>query len=178
MNTSTGFSEHQFKSEVMIHQALVYRLAKGLLVSKEEAEDVVQEMMTRLWMQRDQLNQVDNKKAFIAKMTKNYCLDRLKSKQAQWVSWDNPHEKHAIWSPENSMDAQEGVEMIYRCLAQLPEMQRLIFQLRDIEGMEYKEIEEITGMQSVAVRVSLSRVRKTLKNHVLQQNQHGVKSKA
>jgi RNA polymerase sigma factor (sigma-70 family) len=168
MNTSTGFSEHQFKSEVMIHQALVYRLAKGLLVSKEEAEDVVQEMMTRLWMQRDQLNQVDNKKAFIAKMTKNYCLDRLKSKQAQWVSWDNPHEKHAIWSPE----------MIYRCLAQLPEMQRLIFQLRDIEGMEYKEIEEITGMQSVAVRVSLSRVRKTLKNHVLQQNQHGVKSKA
>jgi DNA-directed RNA polymerase specialized sigma24 family protein len=57
-------------------------------------------------------------------------------------------------------------------------MQRLIFQLRDIEGMEYKEIEEITGMQSVAVRVSLSRVRKTLKNHVLQQNQHGVKSKA
>ena len=174
MNTSTGFSEHQFKSEVMIHQALVYRLAKGLLVSKEEAEDVVQEMMTRLWMQRDQLNQVDNKKAFIAKMTKNYCLDRLKSKQAQWVSWDNPHEKHAIWSPENSMDAQEGVEMIYRCLAQLPETQRLLFQLRDIEGLEYQEIEEITGMQPVAIRVALSRVRKTLKNHVLQQNQHGL----
>ena len=48
MNTTTRFSELQFKSEVMIHQALVYRLAKGLLVSKEEAEDVVQEMMTRL----------------------------------------------------------------------------------------------------------------------------------
>ena len=174
MNTTTRFSELQFKSEVMIHQALVYRLAKGLLVSKEEAEDVVQEMMTRLWMQKDSLVQVDNKRAFIAKMTKNYCLDRLKSKQAQRVSWDTVHEKQAIWSPENSMDAQEGVEMIYRCLAQLPETQRLLFQLRDIEGMEYQEIEEITGMQPVAIRVALSRVRKTLKNHVLQQNQHGL----
>lgn len=158
----------------MIHQALVYRLAKGLLVSKEEAEDVVQEMMTRLWMQKDSLVQVDNKRAFIAKMTKNYCLDRLKSKQAQRVSWDTVHEKQAIWSPEQPMEAIESVEMIYRCLAQLPETQRLLFQLRDIEGLEYHEIEEITGMQPVAIRVALSRVRKTLKNHVLQQNQHGL----
>lgn len=158
----------------MIHQALVYRLAKGLLVSKEEAEDVVQEMMTRLWMQKDSLVQVDNKRAFIAKMTKNYCLDRLKSKQAQRVSWDTVHEKQAIWSPERPMEAKESIEMIYRCLAQLPETQRLLFQLRDIEGMEYQEIEEITGMQPVAIRVALSRVRKTLKNHVLQQNQHGL----
>ena len=174
MNTTTRFSELQFKSEVMIHQALVYRLAKGLLVSKEEAEDVVQEMMTRLWMQKDSLVQVDNKRAFIAKMTKNYCLDRLKSKQAQRVSWDTVHEKQAIWSPEQPMEAKESIEMIYRCLAQLPETQRLLFQLRDIEGMEYQEIEEITGMQPVAIRVALSRVRKTLKNHVLQQNQHGL----
>lgn len=174
MNTTTRFSELQFKSEVMIHQALVYRLAKGLLVSKEEAEDVVQEMMTRLWMQKDSLVQVDNKRAFIAKMTKNYCLDRLKSKQAQRVSWDTVHEKQAIWSPERPMEAKESIEMIYRCLAQLPETQRLLFQLRDIEGMEYQEIEEITGMQPVAIRVTLSRVRKTLKNHVLQQNQHGL----
>ena len=174
MNTSTRFSEHKFKSEVMIHQALVYRLAKGLLVSKEEAEDVVQEMMTRLWMQKDSLVKVDNKRAFIAKMTKNYCLDRLKSKQAQRVSWDTVHEKQAIWSPEQPMEAIESVEMIYRCLAQLPETQRLLFQLRDIEGLEYHEIEEITGMQPVAIRVALSRVRKTLKNHVLQQNQHGL----
>ena len=158
----------------MIHQALVYRLAKGLLVSKEEAEDVVQEMMTRLWMQKDSLVKVDNKRAFIAKMTKNYCLDRLKSKQAQRVSWDTVHEKQAIWSPEQPMEAIESVEMIYRCLAQLPETQRLLFQLRDIEGLEYHEIEEITGMQPVAIRVALSRVRKTLKNHVLQQNQHGL----
>ena len=72
------------------------------------------------------------------------------------------------------MEAKESVEMIYRCLAQLPETQRLLFQLRDIEGLEYHEIEEITGMQPVAIRVTLSRVRKTLKNHVLQQNQHGL----
>ena len=61
----------------------VFRLAKRLLVSKEEAEDATQEILLKLWNNKTQMENYRNVEAFSMTMTKNFCLDKLKSKHAQ-----------------------------------------------------------------------------------------------
>jgi len=62
----------------------LFRVAKRLLVSKEEAEDATQEILYRLWnMEEAQRAKFNNLEAYSITMIKNYCLDRLKSKQVQ-----------------------------------------------------------------------------------------------
>ena len=58
----------------------VFRLARRLLISVEEAEDVSQEILMRLWKNNENLHNYKNIEAFAMTMTKNYCLDQLKSK--------------------------------------------------------------------------------------------------
>merc|ERR1711916_76 len=67
---------------VMPFKDKLYRMAKRLLVSKEEAEDATQEVLLKLWNKSDKMGNYKSVEAFAMTMTKNFCLDRLKSKQA------------------------------------------------------------------------------------------------
>src|SRR3990167_8947170 len=60
----------------------IFRVAKRLLVSIEEAEDATQEVLVRLWNKNDGLEKYNSVEALAMTMTKNYCLDQLKSKRA------------------------------------------------------------------------------------------------
>lgn len=60
----------------------VFRMAKRLLVSTEEAEDATQEVLVKLWHKNDNLSEYKSIEAVAMTMTKNYCLDQLKSKRA------------------------------------------------------------------------------------------------
>ncbi len=73
----------EFVSLVMPFKDKVFRLAKRLLVSREEAEDATQEILLKLWNNKQKIAEYKNVEAFSMTMTKNFCLDRLKSKQAQ-----------------------------------------------------------------------------------------------
>ena len=72
-----------FVDLVMPFKDKVFRLAKRLLVSREEAEDATQEILLKLWKNKQKISEYKNVEAFSMTMTKNFCLDRLKSKQAQ-----------------------------------------------------------------------------------------------
>jgi len=72
----------EFTALVVPFQDRLYRLAKRILVSADEAEDAVQEVLLKLWRGRKNIGSYRSPEAFAITMTKNYCLDRLKSKQA------------------------------------------------------------------------------------------------
>ena len=75
-------NQTDFLKVVLPFKDKVFRLAKRLLVSTEEAEDATQELYFKLWRNREKLSDYKNVEAFAMTMTKNYCYDRLKSKQA------------------------------------------------------------------------------------------------
>ncbi|HFS66731.1 MAG TPA: RNA polymerase sigma factor, partial [Flavobacteriia bacterium] len=77
-------------------------------------------------------------------------------------------------SSEKRYETNEAVSLVEQMLWQLPEKQRLIVQLRDIEGYEFKEIAEILNMNENAIRTALSRARKTLKNALIKHYAHGL----
>ena len=75
--------QSEFLKTVMPFKDKVFRVAKRLLVSTEEAEDATQEMLLKLWKNKEQIQNYRNVEAFSMTMTKNFCLDKLKSKHAQ-----------------------------------------------------------------------------------------------
>lgn len=153
----------------------MYRLALRLLVSKDSAEDAIQEVLLKLWNRKNKIKDYANVEAFMMTMTKNYCLDQLKSKKNSNLKMvHSNYESHAR-SAFDQLDTNDQMEKIRDILEDLPEQQKIIFQLRDIEEYDYVEISEITKMNQTAVRVALSRARKKIREELLKKHQYGIK---
>jgi RNA polymerase sigma-70 factor (ECF subfamily) len=153
----------------------LFRIAKRLLVSHEEAEDATQEVLVKLWKQKEKLNEYKSVEALAVTMTKNYCLDQLKSKRAQNLKL--VHTNYRDWNinVEQNIESQDTTDWISKIIAKMPENQKMVFQLRDIEGYEFEEIAEMLSISETNARVILSRVRKTIKEELLKKHQYGTK---
>jgi RNA polymerase sigma-70 factor (ECF subfamily) len=149
-------------------QRKMYLLSRRLLTSHEEAADAVQEVMVRLWEKRESLENVNNKEGYAMQMVKNYSLDRLKSKQASHLKIVHTNYDSQERNIEDQLEAQGKVKLVQHMINQLPEPYKLILQLRDIQEYEFEAIEHIMDMKPTAVRVSLSRARKMLKQKIEQ----------
>jgi RNA polymerase sigma-70 factor (ECF subfamily) len=166
--------EQAFLDIVMPFKDRVFRLAKRLLVSHDEAEDATQELYLKLWKNRNKLRTYKSVEAFALTMTKNYCLDRLKSKQADNLKLVHSNYKDAHTNLQKTIELQDSVERVHKLIADLPEQQRMIIQLRDVEQYDYDEIAEILQMKNTAVRVALSRARKTIREKLIKQHAYGL----
>lgn len=167
-------NQKEFLDKVMPFKDKVYRLAKRLLVSTDEAEDATQELYLKLWKSKSNLGEYKNIEAYAMTMTKNYCLDQLKSKRASNLSL-----VHSNYSGDDSVQGdiewKDQANMMKQLMNELPEKQRMIVQLRDVENYEFDEIEEIMQMEATAIRVNLSRARKTLREKFLKKESYGIR---
>ena len=165
--------QKEFLNIILPCKDTLYRLAKRLLVSSDEAEDAVQEVFLKLWKGRDNIHHYRSPEAFAVTMTKNYCLDRLKSRQASNLKIVHTNYKNSD-NIEKDVEATEGVELVTRIMQTLPEKQKMIMQLRDIEQFEFSEIAQMLSMNETAIRVALSRARKTVREQLIKQYNYGV----
>jgi len=153
----------------------MYRLALRLLTSKESAEDATQEVFLKLWNRNEKIKDYANLEAFAMTVTRNYCLDQLKSKQNSNLKMiHNNYESHER-SIHDQLEITDELEQVSLIINSLPEQQKIIFQLRDIEQYEFAEIAEITKMNETAIRVALSRVRKKIREELLKKHNYGIK---
>ncbi|QHL87907.1 sigma-70 family RNA polymerase sigma factor [Nibribacter ruber] len=165
----------EFKTKVLPAKQKLYRLALFLLQNKEEAEDILQDVFLKLWTNKHKLHAYASIEAFAMTVTKNLCLDKLKARKHKNMvviedlelgAHDaNPHQRYELADQVNKV--QELVQL-------LPEQQRLILHLRDVEGYEYQEIEQVTGIQVNAIRVALSRARKSVRDGLLKLESYAV----
>ena len=164
----------EFTTIVMPIKDRLYRLAKTILVSADEAEDAVQEVFLKLWNGREQIGNYRSQEAFAITMTKNYCLDRLKSKQASNLKIVHSNYQNSD-NLEKDVEASEGVELVFEIMKNLPEQQRIVLQLRDVEQFEFEEIAEMLDKSETAIRVTLSRARKTVREALIKKYNYGIK---
>ncbi|SDW90447.1 RNA polymerase sigma-70 factor, ECF subfamily [Lutibacter oricola] len=164
----------EFLKTVMPFKDKVFRLAKRLLVSTEEAEDATQELFFKLWKNKGKLSNYKSVEAFAMTMTKNYCFDRLKSKQASNLSLVHSNYQEKGTSLDRRVELNDSVSKVHELIENLPEQQKLIIQLRDVEQYEFDEIAKMLNIKPTAVRVTLSRARKTIKEQLLKQHNYGV----
>lgn len=158
----------EFKIKVLPLKHKLFRLALRLLGKVEEAEDSVQDAMVKLWTKRDQLEKFQSVEAFAMTVTRNLCLDKIKSKSYQVERIpEGRNNQITQQDPGEMMEYADMAGFIRKIIAELPEQQRSILHMRDIEEMEYEEIAEVLGMNVNAIRVNLSRARKKVRDTVL-----------
>ncbi len=165
--------QKEFLNTIIPCKNTLYRLAKRLLVSSDEAEDAVQEVFLKLWKVRDKINNYKSPEAFAITVTKNYCLDRLKSKQASNLKIVHSNYKNSE-NIERTIEGNEGVELVTKIMETLPEKQKIIMQLRDIEQFEFAEISQMLEINETAIRVALSRARKVVREQLIKQYNYGI----
>ncbi|MFO8145918.1 MAG: RNA polymerase sigma factor [Bacteroidota bacterium] len=152
----------------------MYRLALRLLISKDSAEDATQEVLLKLWDRKNKLKDYANIEAFAMTVTKNYCLDQLKSKQNNNLKIVHNNYESQERSAFDQLETNDRLKQISGILETLPEQQKLIFQLRDIEEYEYEEISKVMNMNETAIRVALSRARKKIRIELLKKDSYGI----
>ncbi|RTY87250.1 RNA polymerase sigma factor [Flavobacterium sp. GT3R68] len=153
----------------------VFRLAKRLLVSTEEAEDATQEVLVKLWNRNEALGDYNSVEAFAMTMTKNYCLDQLKSKRAGNLKIVHNNFTDREASVQQKVEDLDSLSWVEKIINELPEQQRLIIQMRDIEQYEFEEIAKILDMNETAIRVALSRGRKTVREFMSKTHSYGIR---
>ena len=151
-----------FKENILPLKDRLFRLALCVLRSREEAEDIVQEVMLKIWNCDEE---IANPVGYCTTMTKNLALDRLRLK-----NWHTNHipiadapEIVETNTPLQLLQQDEQMRLVEKLIARLPEEKRILIQLRDIEGESYKTIAEQLGLTESQVKTNLHRVRQELK---------------
>jgi RNA polymerase sigma-70 factor (ECF subfamily) len=155
-----------FKSKVVALSPKLYLVAVRLLQNREEARDAVQDVMVKLWKRRRQLEIHPNPSGYACLTTRNHCLDILRKTEPSKANETDIGEISATTDDNDTTEEREANEIIERIIAGLPDKQREIVLMRDIDGLEFDEIEVLTGVRQELIRVNLSRGRKRIREQL------------
>ncbi|QRR01128.1 RNA polymerase sigma factor [Dyadobacter sandarakinus] len=163
-----------FKQRILPVQGRLFRLAQMFLRNREEAEDAIQDVLMRLWSNRQQLETYQSVEALAIQMTKNLCLDRLKSGRFRTMqdNADVSDIQAGTTAPDRQMEMADSSALIHRLIDGLPEQHRLVLHLRDVEEYSFEEIEQLTGLSNANIRTILSRARQKLREGYLKVNDY------
>jgi len=155
----------QFNIQILSLSDRLFRLAKSILRNAEAAQDAVQDLNMKLWERRSVLEDVENVPAFMLRSMRNLCLDNIRQKREEdelpvelEFSEPNPHQQ---------VEQKDLVTRIRSMIDDLPELQRTIIRMRDVEGMELSEIAYVTSLTENAVSVNLSRARQKIRQKII-----------
>lgn len=151
-----------FKNTVFCLKDEMYRFAKRFVMSSDEAEDVVQDLMMKFWQKKEELATFGNLKSYALKSVKNECLNRLKHHDVKMGFADFQMHRSELYQVETN----NLKEQIVGFINQLPEKQKAVIHLKDVEEYEVSEISEMLEMEENAVRVNLMRARQKVKDQI------------
>jgi len=165
-----------FESRVLPVKNKLFRFALRFLGNEDEAKDIVQEVFVRVWNGREKMNEIQNWEAWCMRITKNLSLDRIRSITRRQT---NPIEDgYAVtndsMTPLESTEMRESMKRINQLIASLPDKQRQVIHLRDVEGYSYNEICEIMELDMNQVKVNLFRARNSVRDKMIKINAYGL----
>lgn len=165
-------TETEYISLVERLKDTVFRLARSILSDIHLAEDVTQDVFVRVWQQREAILRSDHPRAYICRIAHNLAIDRLRHRERERSF---AIEEVAITSRNyDDTERSDMVMLTKRFISMLPERQRIVIHLRDVEGYELEDIAQILETDEASVRVNLSRARKSIKEQLLNAMNYGV----
>lgn len=152
-----------FKQEIIPIRDNLFLTAFRILENKDDAEDAVQEAMIRLWNLRDDLEKYDNRAALAMTITKNQCIDKIRSRGKTVSIEPDLYRRASSDNPYLRLERKNTEDVLKAIIEDLPALQKAIVTMKDVDGYELAEIAKITGSTPEAVRVNLSRARKKVR---------------
>ena len=164
-----------FRNDILPLKDKLFRLALRITFDRAEAEDIVQETMIRVWNKRDEWDGLESVEAYCLTVARNLAIDRSEKKDSQTVELTPEAEQTPdASSPYDRLVNKERLRLVHRLVSELPEKQRLIMQLRDVEGKSYKEIAIALHLTEEQVKVNLFRARQKVKQKFIDIDSYGL----
>lgn len=152
-----------FKNKILPLHKKLYAIAYRLLENSADAEDLVQEAYVKLWDKRNGLELIHNPEAFCVTLVRNMCIDQLRSGN---YLLNRQTEELLVQHDEAVVEDRalhDDVKLVKQIITVLPLPLKQIVEMRDVKGLSYKEIENLTGLTGGHIRVLLSRARKKIR---------------
>lgn len=162
-----------FETAAQRYQRRIFSFAHYLLSNREEAEDVTQEVLLRLWRHRDGVDE-ERLGTWLLRVTRNACYDLLRRRKAAAVhgteesldAADSQELPSPETGPEILAEASDFRRHLLRALKDLKEPYKSVVILREVQGLSQREISEALGIPEVTVRVHLHRARRKLREQL------------
>ncbi len=156
-----------FRTTVLPLSDRLFRLALRITMNRAEAEDVVQDTLLKVWEQRNEWEQIDSLEAFALTICRNRALDVTKRAGRNNMSLDKiDGVQPSVFNLQSSIEEREQLSLVRKFMDELPEVQRSIMLLRDIEGKTYQEIAQTLDISETQVKVYLHRARTKIKERI------------
>ena len=154
-----------FRYDLLPLKNKLFRLALRITLDSAEAEDVTSDTLIKVWNKREELRGVESIEAYCMTVCRNLALDRHEKKEAQNLSLEANEIDAAdnSFTPDEQLERDDKLRKVHELFNQLPERQRTIMQLRDIEEKSYREIATIIGVSEEVVKVTLFRARQAIR---------------
>ncbi len=151
----------------------MFRYAKSILKEHELAEDVVQECLVKIWDKREKLASIQNPEAWAMRITRNQCYDWVKTNRFTVLTENDLNTPNTDSADlETLMD--DHMNWLEKILASLPEKQREIYHLREVEEMPYQDIAEVLSLNLNEVKVNLHRARTKIRTSIDKLESYGI----
>ena len=165
-----------FRYDLLPLKDKLFRLALRIVQDRPEAEDVTQDTLLRVWERHEELSQVKSLEAYVLTTGRNLALDRCRKREAQNISLEETtaDTPDSALTADRQMEADEKRQRVHDIFNRLPETQRTVMQLRDIEGKTTREVAEIMGLTEENVKVILFRARRTVREQYEKLENYGL----
>ncbi|MCB0663078.1 MAG: sigma-70 family RNA polymerase sigma factor [Saprospiraceae bacterium] len=164
-----------FQNTILPIKDKLFRFALRIVGNPMEAEDVVQEVFIKMWNNRYNMAEIKNHEAWCMSVTRNLSIDKVRSKFRRETGIPEGTDwRDEGLSPHKSAELTDAVSRVRQLMETLPESQRRVMELRDIEEMSYQEIADLLELTMEQVKVYLHRARKTIRQQLIQSESYGL----
>ena len=164
----------EFARLVETYSPMIYRLGLKMLDNPQDVEDMLQETFIKTYRHLKDFDGRSNLSTWLYRIATNEALMALRRKRPDTISFDEPLADEAEpqeplqivdWCcmPEEELMSAEGRAYLDQAIASLPASLRVVFLLRDIEGLSTRETAEVLNLSEMAVKTRLSRARLQLR---------------
>lgn len=143
-----------------------YRVAYHILESQQDAEDAVQELYLKLIKTPSKFSNIQDPAAYGITILRNICIDIIRRRDKRRSEELHEYMIADVDSPDKAAAAKDKLRILIHEIDRLPQKQSKVLKMRAIEGLEYDEISQRTGLSQVNIRVLISIARKTLKKNL------------
>ncbi len=170
----TPLTEHELDRQLPDFYPRIYRMVRAMAYgSGLDPEDLTQDSFLKVYKKRHLYNGSSSLYTWTYQIARNTVLDALRRNKIQrrifwWNEADTePDDYKADESGDQALDRREQVQLLRKAMTKLPEKDRMIITMRDIEGMSYEEISEIENLAAGTVKSRLFTARQRLKNELM-----------
>ncbi|OGU65984.1 MAG: hypothetical protein A2499_16145 [Stygiobacter sp. RIFOXYC12_FULL_38_8] len=158
-----------FEAILKNHQYYAYTVAFRVLTNDDDAKDVVQESFVRIWKHLGSYNKKVKFTTWMYKIVINLCYDKLRARKTENERRETIGDDFVsgLDNPEKQLTNKEQAEIIKHVSNGLPEKQRMVFVLRDLEELTTDEVSQIMDISAESVKTNLSIARKTIRTKLI-----------